>query len=144
MKKLLTIFLILLPLTLTGQKVQNSKKISIEKFFKTYSDLPYYSSVEVTEEMFKLFDNLKDADEKMVTFLKKLKYVRMLESNDKEVKLSAKSVKVNPGFVYNNAMSQLDLSRFSRLMKSNQDGEKMAFYKKTYSTKDHEFLLIHS
>ena len=41
-------------------------------------------------------------------------------------------------------MSQLNLNSFVRLMKSNQDGDKMAFFKKTYSTKDHEFLLIHS
>ncbi len=75
MKKLLVLGLILLPMVAMAQKTSNS----IEKFFREYSELPSYESIEVTEEMFKMFETIEDADPEMVDFLSNLKFVRYLD-----------------------------------------------------------------
>lgn len=77
MKKLITLCMILLPLVTLAQ----NRLLTIEKFFNNYSDLPGYSSVSVTEDMFKMFENLEEAEEEMIEFLSKLTFVRYLEYN---------------------------------------------------------------
>ncbi len=72
MKKLIVLSIILLPLMASAQK-------SIQNFFGEYSELPNYESIEVTEDMFKMFKNIEGADPEMVAFLSKLKFVRYLE-----------------------------------------------------------------
>ena len=67
MKKLIALCLILLPMVTLAQKAP----FSIEKFFKKYSELPSYESIEVTDEMFKMFETIEDADPDMVDFLSK-------------------------------------------------------------------------
>ncbi len=75
MKKILVICLIMLPLAVMAQK----KSETVKDFFQTYSELPSYESMEVTEEMFKMFSTSEGADQEMVEFMSKLKFVRYLE-----------------------------------------------------------------
>ena len=44
--------------------------------------------------------------------------------------------------VYDRAMKEINLKGFVQLMKTNQDGEKMVFLKREWTTEDQEFLLL--
>jgi len=188
MKKILVICLIMLPLAVMAQK----KNETVEGFFQTYSELPSYESMEVTEEMFKMFSTIEDADPDMVEFMSKLKFVRYLEYegagvvttgisitespkgkstsstyyvDGKKVTtsvagsstgISAKSSRkakgkvanvvpintISSSVVYNRAMDEIDLEPFTQLMKTNQDGEKMLFLKREWTSEDKEFLML--
>lgn len=193
MKKLITLTLILLPLMATAQRGDSK---TVEEFFKKYSELHGYSSVEVTEDMFKMFDEMEGADDELINFFKKLKYVRFLEyegsgwvtsvgitsvksganyyvdgkavnttgivrgTGKKESWTSVNKVadvsgvtniaktpqylSVNPSVLYGLAMSEIDFKNYTQLMKSNQDGEKLIFLRRQWTTNpvDQEFLLI--
>ena len=92
MKKILIICLIMLPLVVIAQK----KSETVEDFFQTYSELPNYESMEVTEEMFKMFSTIEDADEEMVEFMSKLKFVRYLEYEGAGVVTAGISISTYP------------------------------------------------
>ena len=189
MKKIITICILLMPLGLMAQK----SNVSLDKFFDKYSEIPEYESMEVTEEMFKMFRIMEDADPDMVAFMTKLKSVRYLEykglrgvatgitvvtgedknasssyyvdgkkvtttkkggstgvaASDKESKggtvvqgSNVTPTNLSQSLVYKRAMEELDISDFTELMKSNQDGEKTILMKKEWSATDKEFLLI--
>ncbi len=195
MKKLIviTLALILLPLLATAQK---GEKTSIETFFKTYSERDGFSSVEVTEDMFKMFDEMEDADNELIDFFKKLKYVRFMEyqptwtssvgvtskaagsnyyvdgkavnttgiasgtakeksvswtssneataSTASNVASKVRNRSQSSSTLYNCAIEEIDLKNYTQLMKSNQDGEKLIFLKRQWTSKpvDQEFVLI--
>ena len=44
--------------------------------------------------------------------------------------------------LYNRAMDELNLDKYTQLMKSNQDGEKMVFLKREWTPNDKEFLML--
>jgi len=188
MKKLIAICLIILPIMAMAQK----KVESVENFFKTYSDIPEYESMEVTEAMFEMFETMEDADPDMVEFLSKLKFVRYLEyqgsggvtigitnvstpkgkatttsnyyvdgkkvstsvgGKSSGVATSTTNVKggvanvspisnISSSIVYDRAKEEIDLSGWTQLMKTNQDGEKMVFLKREWSSEDKEFLML--
>ncbi len=188
MKKLLLISLCMLPLAVMAQKNNET----VKGFFNTYSELPSYESMEVTEEMFKMFSTIEDADPDMIEFMSKLKFVRYLEyegagivvtgvyvaSSSKgkstvnttyvdgkkvtttvagnttgiATKSSGKSqgqiANVTPinsrssSVVYTRAIEEIDLEPFTQLMKTNQNGEKMQFLKREWTSDDKEFLML--
>lgn len=196
MKKLitLTLALILLPLLATAQRGDSK---TVEEFFEKYSEIQGYSSIEVTEDMFQMFDEMEDADNELIEFFKKLKYVRYMEyessgwiaatgvssgkgsfnyyvdgkavnttglasgTGKKKSKTSVNSkvadvapttnivvegtYKVhNASMLYGRAMAEIDFKNYKQLMKSNQNGEKMIFLRRQWTSEpvDQEFLLI--
>ena len=75
MKKIITLCLVLVPLIGFSQK----KELSLDKFFNKYSEMSGYESLQVTEDMFEMFKTMEDADDDMVAFMSKLKFVKYLE-----------------------------------------------------------------
>ena len=186
MKKLLSLCLVLIPLFGFSQK----KELTVDKFFNKYSEIPEYESLQVTEDMFEMFKTMEDADDEMVNFMSKLKFVKYLEYqgdrgitagvtvvtsgkstgkttnyyvDGKKVNTSVKGgstgiatvegkpigatsnitpITVSRSVVYTNAMDEIDISGYTQLMKSNQDGEKTILLKREWSGTDKEFLLF--
>ena len=189
MKKLIAMCILILPMAVFAQK----KTGSVSNFFEEYSEIPEYESMEVTEDMFKMFTSIEDAEPEMVEFLSKLKSVRYLEYqgsgkvvvgisssgtgnskgtasyyyvDGKQVASTGGSKKGNSknsgnvittgkatgnlstfnptggSVLYNRAMDEIDLKSYTQLMKSNQDGEKMIFLKREWSSEDKEFLML--
>lgn len=190
MKKLITLCLIILPIVLMAQKSNGS----LDDFFNKYSEYSGYESLKVTEDMFKMFRSMEDADPEMVAFMGKLKSVRYLEyaglrgvatgitvvngekseniaysyyvdgkkvttsekggstgiaksKKDSETDIVGGSANITPtvvskSVVYDRAIDEVNLSGFTELMKSNQDGEKTMLLKKEWSATDKEFLLL--
>ncbi|MEA1876096.1 MAG: hypothetical protein U9N86_04470 [Bacteroidota bacterium] len=168
MKKFITLILILLPLAAIAQKGNTT---TVAKFFNKYCEYPNYSSIEITEDMFQMFGELEDADSETVTFFKKLKYVRFMEYEAKgttivagvsggkesnyyvdgqQVSTTGKASNITPiqsignSVVYNRAIKEINFAGFTKLMKSNQDGEKLLFLRRKYTTNpnDQEFVLL--
>lgn len=186
MKKLIALSLVLLPVLGFSQK----KEVSVDKFFNKYSEITEYESLQVTEDMFEMFKTMEDADDEMVSFMSKLKFVKYLEyqgdrgitagvtvvtsgkstgkttnyyvdgkkvtgsvkggstgiaTSESKAKGAATNViplSISRSVVYNRAMDEIDISGYTQLMKSNQDGEKTILLKREWSETDKEFLLL--
>jgi hypothetical protein len=186
MKKIIALCLVLVPVLGFSQK----REVSVDKFFNKYSEIPEYESLQVTEDMFEMFKTMEDADDEMVSFMSKLKFVKYLEYrgdmaitagitivdsgeskakttnyyvDGKKVTASGKGgstgiasavskakgkatnyapVNMSQSVVYNRAMDEIDISAYTQLMKSNQDGEKTILLKREWSATDKEFLLL--
>jgi len=186
MKKIIALCLVLTPVLGFSQK----KELSVDKFFNKYSEISAYESLQVTEDMFEMFKTMEDADDEIVAFMSKLKFVKYLEYqgdraltagitvvsgektkgktqtyyvDGKKVTTTGKAGStgiaragtnvageatnitpfvVNQSVVYNRAMDEIDISGYTQLMKSNQDGEKTILLKREWSGTDKEFLMI--
>jgi hypothetical protein len=77
MKKIIAFIIIILPLVAMAQKGNST----VDDFFKKYSEDPSYSSMEVTEDMFKMFGDMESEDSELSQFLSKLKFVKFMEFN---------------------------------------------------------------
>lgn len=84
MKKLITLTLTLILVSVLAT-AQRGGKQTVEQFYNKYCNLPGYSSLAVTDDMFKMIGEMEEGDAEMIKFLSKLKYVRYLEYNPKKV-----------------------------------------------------------
>ncbi len=106
-----------------------------------------YSYFEVSEEMFKAFSEIKDADSATVELFKKIKSVKMLEriyTMDEQAEMDAsqeEDTPVDAGF-YNAIAGQLDYSGYYQLLKSRNNRTIALLLKKEFGPANNEFLLI--
>jgi len=174
MKKLLFILMAVLPLTLaaqvrttlntltvnpiavaglpssivqvTGVPVTDGK-IGLSELLNQYSEDNRFSFFEVSEDMFKAFCELENADSASIALFKKIKSVKMLErqlTQDEQEQLDAnesESGNVNPDF-YSEITGQLDITGYNQLLKSRNNHSIALFLKKEFGPGDNEFLLI--
>jgi hypothetical protein len=169
MKKLILILMAFLPIALTAQVAstgttvssvnavpcaaigtgfaQDNTKIGLSELLAQYADDQSYSFFEVSEEMFKAFCELENADSSSIALFKKIKSVKMLErqrTQEEQEQLESgyqEDQMVDTGF-YNDIINQLDVSGYIQLLKSRNSHSVALLLKKEFGPADNEFLLI--
>lgn len=152
MKKLLFILLAFLPLALTAQVKTtgvplNEGKIGLPELLNQYSEDNRFSFFEVSEDMFKAFCELENADSASIALFKKIKSVKMLErqfTQDEQEQMDtneSESGTIDPDF-YSEITGQLDITGYNQLLKSRNNHSMALFLKKEFGPGDNEFLLI--
>ncbi|MCX6225149.1 MAG: hypothetical protein NTV01_10455 [Bacteroidia bacterium] len=154
MKKYFFILMAFMPLALSAQVAVTAtgsdqpKKFGLSELISSnYSDQDRFSFFEVSEDMFKAFCEMENADSTSIALFKKIKSVKMLEVQytpeemKKMEKKNPESQTVDPWF-YNEIIDQLDISEYNQLLKSRNNRSMALFLKKEYGPADNEFLLI--
>ena len=127
---------------------QDVGKTGLSELLNRYADQDSrYSFFEVSEEMFKAFCELENADSTSIALFKKIKSVKMLElqrttEEQEEIDAEDPDMRVVDPTFYTEIISQLDITGYNQLLKSRNNRTMALFLKKEFGPADNEFLLI--
>lgn len=122
-------------------------KTGLSELLARYSEDDRFSFFEVSEEMFKAFCELENADSTSIALLKKIKSVKMLElqrTPEEQEQMESENPEptvLDPWF-YNEITNGLDITGFNQLLRSRNNRAMALFLKKEHGPADNEFLLI--
>jgi len=126
------ILIILLAISINSV-AQNSKK-TIDETLQTFSLLDYTSYFEVTNEMFKMLSESREASPEFKEYISNLHSLKLVQANGED--------RMQHGIQLHRAfLTQTNLSDYSRLMTKKEGNEQLSFYKKE-GKNENEFLLV--
>jgi hypothetical protein len=131
---------------LPGGLLSNGKT-TLSDLLNRYAEDNRYQFFEVSEDMFKAFCELENADSTTIALFKKIKSVKMLEiqytpKEIKEMEKNNEEAHTPVSWFYSEFTSELDLTGYNQLLKSSNNRSLALFLKKEHGPADNEFLLI--
>ena len=130
MKTKLVLFFLTISLFSFAQRGEKTITNTMQEF----SRLDYTSYFEVTNEMFKMLSESKDASPEFKEYISKLHTLSLIQPNGDNRKEHGIGL-------FNSFLAQTNLKDYSRLMTKKENGSSLSFYKKEGKS-ENEFLLL--